>query len=139
VATDPEARKDAAEARLPEVWEPEFLRTFAREAARRGVEIKLPSATLDKLADGIDVLVSELEAAQKERDELIAATPSADRLEEIAKMLDLYDRVVELADRILPAKERENYLAADHTQMQDDLRRLAAAVSATPTPTKENA
>jgi hypothetical protein len=45
-----------------------------------------------------------------------------DRLEEIAKMLDFFDRVLELGDLLLPG-DAEGYRATDHTQMQDDLRR----------------
>jgi hypothetical protein len=124
---------------------------------------------LTGLADGVDVLVSELEAAQKERDELLEAreflpTSNIDLLHDtlmergftdfaasIATFLGstgaaysalAYQEEKERADRLEAALERiANYdiaaqLGPPILQMQAIAR---AAVSATPTPTKENA
>ena len=72
--------------------------------------------------DGLSTVTLGIPSVRALVDVAEAMTP--ERLEEIAKMLDFFDRVLELADALLPG-ESEKYRATDHHAMQDDLRELA--------------
>lgn len=93
------------------------------EAKRRESEL---ANELDDTREEWKFAEKDLKAAEARVAELERALPNPERLEEIARLLDLFDRVAELADDLLPG-EKENYRAIDHTQMQDDLRAWARA------------
>lgn len=119
------------------------------EAGLMEVANQLRVRNYTKTADGIEKctrsLVEQLEALQQRYDDAILTTqgqiqrgidlrkqleaaPPPQRLREIADILDFFDKIVELADQMLPG-EAEKYRAVDHSQMQDDLRRWADASS----------
>jgi hypothetical protein len=79
--------------------------------------------TLRRVADDVDVLVSELEAAQKERDELEAAHNAAR---------------MALQNAQTEATHGKTASVAFIDQCVDSAVRALDAVAATPTPTKEN-
>jgi hypothetical protein len=133
------ARKDAAEARSLLAELPRAHITSNTEYAWPGTSYWTNKAvtTLRSMADSVDVLVSELEAAQKERDELAATLALADGLYLLHK--------VEHDDDPESPADTTGFCAANckacifNVARGKEDRRDPTKVAATPTPTKENA